>query len=101
MTLAHPIATENDILRPERNWDHHPLYLTVQPEPDMDGQWEWVIVERDGNEMIMHAESEGSYPVFADALRAGAVAFAVHTGQDYEDEAAEPVGNVAGVGYTE
>ena len=49
----------------------------------------------------MHAESEGSYPVFADALRAGAVAFAVHTGQDYEDEAAEPVGNVAGVGYTE
>lgn len=101
MTLAHPIATENDILSHTRNWNHHPLYLTVQPDPDAPGQWEWVIAERDGKEMIMHAEAEGSYASFAEALRAGAVAFAVHAGQDYDDELAEPVGNAGGVGYTE
>ncbi len=101
MTLAHPIATENDIVTDARNWDHHPLYLTVQPDSDMAGQWEWVILEQDGNELTLHAESEGSFASFDEALRAGALAYALHAGQDYEDEGAEPMGSVSGVGYTE
>lgn len=66
---------------------------------DEDGQYHWAVLEERGEDSGVFSPlsaGEEAFPTYADALNAGAVALAAAAREPYENEAADPVGELTG-----
>lgn len=61
-----------------------------QEEP---GAYRWVLVEIDGETVAPHSHAECHFDSYETALNAGTLALAAADGEEYENEAADPVGD--------
>lgn len=70
--------------------------LQIIADPDNEDAFRWIVLEQELNEALVfkpHSESQCDFDSWAAALDAGTLALAAAEGRQYENEAADPVGD--------